>query len=440
MFSNRFRTIAIGAFAVVASAVVLNAAGLFPGFPIVGQGSYCSTNVTAGVPGTAAVCGGATVPAGPTALTGSELVPMDTQLAQGAQPQTVTATTATLAAFGSGSSDPKNLIRNGDISVNPFQRGTSQAADITTVALYGPDGFFFKSGTGTAINWSKQTGASDISATNFTASLRFQRKSGQTGVIASCQYSILTSTESIAIIGQPFVYSFWALTGANFSAANSTATVTVAYGTGSDGTAANFTTGAWTGQTNAVSSAVTLTSTWAQYQVAGSIPSTARQVGVSICFTPVGTAGTNDWIETANHQLEVVKTASVVYPSSFEHQTSVGAFIRAARNYWVINEPAATVAVMNGQATTTTVAKYVVQFPVPMRTAPTSTVTTGTFAASKSDGTAASTCTATATSASNTATVGGITATCAAMSFTAGNASQLFGAAGTGTLEFSAEL
>lgn len=68
------------------------AAGLFPGFPIVGGASYCgSTNN-----GNCTV----TVPAGPTGVTGSETVPADTNLASGQAPQTVIIGTPLLASGG----------------------------------------------------------------------------------------------------------------------------------------------------------------------------------------------------------------------------------------------------------------------------------------------------------------------------------------------------
>lgn len=55
-------------------------AAMWTGLPIIGGAAYCSTLVNA-------VCTN-TVPAGPTAVTGDELVPADTQLSQGRSPQT----------------------------------------------------------------------------------------------------------------------------------------------------------------------------------------------------------------------------------------------------------------------------------------------------------------------------------------------------------------
>lgn len=85
------------ALAAVALAVAAKADGYFPGFPIVGGASYCSSQSTSGVPGTAAVCN-VTVPAGPTALTGAETLVVDTHLPSGQSPQTVAVDISTLGA------------------------------------------------------------------------------------------------------------------------------------------------------------------------------------------------------------------------------------------------------------------------------------------------------------------------------------------------------
>jgi hypothetical protein len=50
-------------------------AGLWGGLPVFGAGSYCSGNITT-LPGGAVACS-STVPAGPTVLLGSEVVPVD---------------------------------------------------------------------------------------------------------------------------------------------------------------------------------------------------------------------------------------------------------------------------------------------------------------------------------------------------------------------------
>jgi hypothetical protein len=84
---TKVRLLAAGCALTAVLGTVAYAAGLFPGFPIVGQAAYCvgvsSYQQTATVPGVVqspTQCN-TTAPAGPTALTGLELVPADTQLA-----------------------------------------------------------------------------------------------------------------------------------------------------------------------------------------------------------------------------------------------------------------------------------------------------------------------------------------------------------------------
>src|SRR5262245_32904679 len=89
---TKLRSFALAAGLCVAAAATAFAAGLFPNFPIVGGAAYCGGYST-GVAGQ--VCT-VNVPAGPTALTGNELIPADTQLSQGQAPQTVLLTPRSL--------------------------------------------------------------------------------------------------------------------------------------------------------------------------------------------------------------------------------------------------------------------------------------------------------------------------------------------------------
>jgi hypothetical protein len=91
---KRLKGAAVGCAVLIVTSVAAYAAGYFPGFPIVGGAAYCdgysvySQSVT--VPGTLPTpnqCN-STAPAGPTTLTGTELIPMDTAYANGAAPQT----------------------------------------------------------------------------------------------------------------------------------------------------------------------------------------------------------------------------------------------------------------------------------------------------------------------------------------------------------------
>ncbi len=77
------------------------AVGLFPDYPIVGGASYCagtSSSATGSIIGAITGCPN-TVPAGPSIVTGNEIVPADTRLASSANPQTVLLTMASLNAL-----------------------------------------------------------------------------------------------------------------------------------------------------------------------------------------------------------------------------------------------------------------------------------------------------------------------------------------------------
>lgn len=122
--------------------VILSASASVAGFwnsswPIVSGASYCAGSSTAGVPGTTPVCN-VTVPAGPTALTGSELIPADTGLASGQQPQSVLIKPASI---GAGPTQYSTPLTGTSITIAPTTRqvivnpaGTIAALTIVTPA------------------------------------------------------------------------------------------------------------------------------------------------------------------------------------------------------------------------------------------------------------------------------------------------------------------
>ncbi len=96
----KLRSFRLAAIAALLALVTLPAVAGFwnNSWPIVGGASYCAGSSTAGVPGTTPVCN-VTVPAGPTVLTGTELIPADTALASGRQPQSVLISMAALGTL-----------------------------------------------------------------------------------------------------------------------------------------------------------------------------------------------------------------------------------------------------------------------------------------------------------------------------------------------------
>ena len=295
-------------------------------------------------------------------------------ITRGSSPLNNVATANQIATFiNAGDSTPRNVLLGGDFTTNPFQLGTSQAADISNTITTGPDGWRFLGGASSAINWSQQTAAADT-PTGFGASLRFQRKSGNADTAAICVTQVLESGVARRFAGQTAVFSFYALKGANYSSAANALQATIAYGTGTNQSAANFLAGSWTNQANAVQSNVTVTATWTQFQVAGAIPvqtasTNVNQVGVKLCFTPVGTAGANDWFELAGLQLEVVPTGGGASP--FDYHLAATELNVSQRSLVVINEPASGIGIGVGVSDTTTTCLVTVALPDTMRAAPT---------------------------------------------------------------------
>lgn len=367
---------------------------------------------------------------------------------RGANPVYNTLTINQLANFvNQGDSTPRNVLLGGDFTTNPFQSGTSQAANIANAITTGPDGWRFLGGASSAIQWSQQTGAADV-PTGFGASLRFQRASTNADTTAVCVTQVLESAVSARFQGQTAVLSFWALDGANFSAASGNVQATIAYGTGSNQSAANFLAGSWTNQTNAVQTNVATSATWTRYTVSGAVPTTVsssnvNQVGIKFCWTPVGTAGANDWVELAGIQLEVAAGIGAG-ASPFDYHLTATELNVSQRRLFVINEPASGIGIGTGLLDTTTTCLVTIAFPDTMAASP-----TVSFAGSALSGTTWQVRKAGATSvlatpflAANTGhsvTNMNLTATLS-VAGTAGQACVLQGAGGGGKIVVSAEL
>jgi hypothetical protein len=322
----------------------------------------------------------------------------------------------------------RNLLDGGDFTTNPWQRGTSQAADITSTVTYMADRWFTKGGASSAINWSKQT---DTGVTGFNNALRWQRKSGNPDTAKIYMGQVIESADSYRLQGQTVTLSFYVKCGANFLASSANFTVQVVYGTGTDDTAANMVAAAWSGQANAINGTVAPTTTQTQYTFtsAAVIPTTATQVGVLISYTPSGTAGANEWLQFMGFQLEVGGKFT-----TFEHRDVQVELEICQRYTWVINEPANNVLVaIGGTTAAANVQNFLFYTPVQMRAAPTLSVTTGGFKVAA--GAAAATATI---SAGATHTVNQITVT-AAVTQSIGQVAHLQGGGSTGSIVASAE-
>lgn len=375
-----------GLAAVAISGVLAHAAGMFQGYPIVGGPSYCDGASTAGVPGTAAVCN-VTVPAGPPAVTGNELIPADTNLSQGQAPQTVLIPQGVFAQHGQGGF--RNILGGGDFTTNLWQRPAASYAAITpTTSTLTADRWAVQS-TGNTVTVTKQTGAADtILASGFGASMRINRPSG-TDVTDICIGQTIPTKDIARSLGQTVVFSWWGLNGAGMSATSGRVKATIAYATQADSTTAGTLTdammkGTATGYVAATSAGgagttATITSgvatlsqsaTWTRYSVIGVIPTTATQGLVKICYTPIGTGGATDWVELIGLQLEN-GVAAAPQPGAFARRNLADEANILTSYSWVINEPAASISVApSGQGASTTTCVLSIPTPNQMRIVP----------------------------------------------------------------------
>jgi len=196
----------------------------------------------------------------------------------------------TLGSFGF-----RNRIYNGDFSV--VQRATSMA--LTTSRTYGSvDRFAFI----------QETSANGIAAQTTVTSqpFRFALKLGRnaaavtTGVISGWQ--ALPTTDSITLRGKQVTLSFYAKAGTNYSATSSLMSCAIYSGEGTNESVTTM--GSWTNSATVVSAQKTLTTSWQQFSITGTVSATATQLGIYLAYTPVGTAGADDNMYISMVQLE----------------------------------------------------------------------------------------------------------------------------------------
>ena len=389
---------------------------------------------------------------------------------------------ATLAGFVGNGGAGTNFLIGGKADQNLWQRNTTGSSVTTTLTYGGPDRWAYWSGTSTAMTVSKVSTAAAL-PTGSANVFRMQRTASQTGVVQMCMAQEITSKNSYYLQGHTVLLDFNVYTGANFSGTGMTAYVS--YGTGTDeglaGTssyayglnAGGGGSGSWTGQANATAAVIPLGAVSTAYRVAAvaSIPTTATEVAVALCYTPTGTASTTDALYFDNIELRkadvlagfVNTTAGYVLSNNVLTATINGVVTNATipafslrpyeeeqRNqlayFWQITEPAASKAVGNGNYQTNTICDVQIPLPVPMRVAPTLTIggtaesntTWAVMIASTTPVALASTYLIQDAVIGNTTNMIAVQATTAAK--TAGQGCTLVGAGGGANIQASAEL
>jgi hypothetical protein len=258
-----------------------------------------------------------------------------------------------------------NPVINGGLDI--WQRGTS----FTAATVYSADRWITSLNTGQTI--SRQTTSDTTNLPNIQYAVRCARNSGST---ASGLVGVSNSMETVNAIpfaGKTVTLSFYARVGANFSAGSGSAfTAEIRTGTGTD-QRRDFT-GGYTGETVAMTTTPTLTTTWQRFAVTGTIASTATEFAVMTYYGPGGTSGANDWFEVTGVQVDVGTYTSSSAPTFRRAGGTIQGELSAAQRYYYreTGANAGDVTTGFGQAYSTTNTYAIFKPKVTMRVTPTS--------------------------------------------------------------------
>lgn len=305
--------------------------------------------------------------------------------------------------FGAGSPTRNNAIIGGDATTNLWQRGTAGTATTSATPAYdAPDRF---------AQWSTSAGAGiqvsrDSASTDIFSGYQYSFKVAHTNTTAGqiCVGQEVESVNSYQYQGTTAEFDFHAYVGAGYTGA-ATLTAYIVYGTGTDDGIGKmaFTVNAagtspgWAGGALATSAVIPLStiSTGGRFAAIGSIPATATEIGVAICYT-AGTTSTNDYVALAGLQL-VRNTANAQFANtgvgylsgatpnltlaSFERRPMTVEATLQYRYYWAWGETVSGEEAAPGSCTafSATVAICTVPLPVQMRINPVAAGTTCTI-------------------------------------------------------------
>jgi hypothetical protein len=332
-----------------------------------------------------------------------------------------------VANYGGGQGAAgKNNVLNSAFEV--WQRGTN--VNTTTYGYTADRWLGYQYGSVTV---SRQATADTTNLAFIQYCARVQRPSGQTGLNPIYLSQSLESSASIPLAGKAVTLSFYARRGSNYSSASNVLTAQIISGTGTD---QNVNVGGFTGSVQVAAPTVTLTTTWQRFTTTGTVGATATQLGVVFTYTPVGTAGTNDYFEITGIQLEQGSTAT---PFQTETGTLQGELAACQRYYYRNTQTGSGTGITtNGGCVTTTIGQAINKMPVTMRVGPTAIEFSGINWYNYGNNTEYNTGTFTMLSA--TPDYVGIRYTHGSAIFTAGQSGGFTSGSGTTYIGFSAEL
>ena len=252
---------------------------------------------------------------------------------------------------------PWNQVLNSNMSV--WQRGTSIAGQ----QGYTADRWYkLRGGDATGQTVSRQATGDTTNLPNIQYCARVQRNAADTSTQALYLYQPFETVNSIPFAGKTVVLSFYARAGANFSSASNALSVGVNTGTGTD----QNTVFAYTGSASPISATATLTTTWQRFTYSGTISASATELGPIFNYTPVGTAGANDYFEITGVQLEQGSVANTYQPNQATYATELAA---CQRYYFRATAPSAYTLFGMGYNRSATIGFINFYVPVTMRPA-----------------------------------------------------------------------
>jgi hypothetical protein len=251
-----------------------------------------------------------------------------------------------------GTAEKRNFVINGGFDI--WQRGTTSLATATSFLTgYTTDRWqLWRGSYASGATCSRQTISASVTGLQYGA--RVQRTAGNTSVANIFFSTGFETVNSIPLAGKTVTMSAWLKVGADFSGAN--LLMRAVSGTGTDQRIPST----YTGSNTFLSSTITPTASYVRYSVSATVPSAATQVGVYFQYTPVGTAGADDWFEVAGVQLEVGSTVSAFKRNGENYGEELSS---CQRYYQRIEGTTAIYAAGIGSGTTVTT------FTLPIRTA-----------------------------------------------------------------------
>jgi hypothetical protein len=195
----------------------------------------------------------------------------------------------------------KNAIINGSFDI--WQRGTSVAV-ASTVFGYTADRWLTNQQSAATVSRQATSDTTNLPFIQYCA--RVQRDAGQTSTTVMQFTQPFENVNSIPFVGKTVTLSFYARKGANFSQASSQLSFSLYSGTGTDQNLLQ----SYTGASQPLASTATLTSTWQRFTTTGTISASATEIAPYFSYTPVGTAGANDYYEITGVQLELGSVAT----------------------------------------------------------------------------------------------------------------------------------